>query len=354
MIPMKASFWKALEALGAAGAALGSWRHHLGADWEACAALLGPTGRVARNVVDPQHPGRRLAIAVDGEDGHAAIDPDDPGRPPLPLTASEAAEFSPRWDAVARALASAIGFDHGAWENDGQVRRVGSLQDPFGHVRPVLLFLPAGHLGDHAGLCRSLGARTDATVLLPSARWITGDVESLGERNGLAFVDLTERLAQAEAGPASRVPLPAAGRRRNQAAPPARAVIRAWNGLAWNQVTVEAGANRTLHLRAPGQEAVHRFSPGSQLKADHPLGILMHLAVHGEWRNPPVDAPDYERVSKAFRRLRGLLQALVPLPGDPFKKERGAYLPVFAARLSPGLVPDDLPTEPAAARRRSR
>ena len=340
MITMKPSFWKALEALGAAGAALGSWRHHLGADWEACAALLGPTGRVARNVVDPRRPGRRLAIVVDGEDDHVAIDPDDPGRPPLPLAASEAAELSPRWHAVARALASAIGFDHGAWENEGQVRRVGSLQDPFGHVRPVLLFLPAGHLGDHAALSRSLAARTDATVLLPSARWITGDVESLGERNGLAFVDLAERLAQAEAGPAACIPLPAAGRRRDQAAPPARAVIRAGNGLVWNQVAVEVGANRTLHLRAPGQEAVHRFPPGSRLKPDHPLGILMHLAVRGEWRNPPASSPDYERVSKAFRRLRGLLQALVPLPGDPFRKERGSYFPKFALRLDPDIIPD--------------
>lgn len=351
---MKPSFWKAIEALGAAGSALRNWRHHLGVDWDACAGLLGPTGRVARNVIDPRHPGRRLAVVVDGEDGYVGIDPDDPGLPPLPLTATESAEVRPRWEAVARSLATALGFNYGAWDDDGQIRRIGSIQDSFGHVRPVLPFMPAGHLGDHSALCRSLVGRTEATVLLPSARWITDEIEALGERNGLTFVDVAERLAQAEADPAHRAPLPATPKRRRSAAPPAQAVIQAGNGLTWSQVTVEVGANRTLHLKVPGQEAVHRFPPGSRLKPDHPLGMLMRIAVNGEWRNPAVDAPDYERVSKAFRRLRKLLQALVPLPGDPFQKEHGAYRPVFTVQLHPDIVPRDSAMPATTVRRQGR
>lgn len=117
---------------------------------------------------------------------------------------------------------------------------------------------------------------------------------------------------------------------------------------------MEVGANRTLHIRAPGQEAIHRFAPGSRLRADHPLGMLMHLAVRGEWRNPPVDAPDYERVSKAFLRLRQLLKDLVPLPGEPFRKLRGAYHPEFAARLHPDIVSGDPPRQPPSVRRPAR
>jgi hypothetical protein len=46
-------------------------------------------------------------------------------------------------------------------------------------------------------------------------------------------------------------------------------------------------------------------------------------------RNPPLSSPDHERIGRALRCLRALLQALVPLPGSPFRKHRGAYLPVF-------------------------
>ena len=59
---------------------------------------------------------------------------------------------------IAKALAPVVRFDYGAWQTEGQVRRVGSAQDPFGNVRPVRLFLPGGHLWDHAGLRKLLMA----------------------------------------------------------------------------------------------------------------------------------------------------------------------------------------------------
>jgi hypothetical protein len=63
----------------------------------------------------------------------------------------------------------------------------------------------------------------------------------------------------------------------------------------------------------------------------------MTLAAKGEWRNPPLLSPDYERVSKAFQQLQNLLRALVPLPGKPFKKSAGASVPLFHVRIHPAL-----------------
>ena len=40
----------------------------------------------------------------------------------------------------------------------------------------------------------------------------------------------------------------------------------------------------------------------------------------------------YERVSRTFQRLRKLLLALVPLPGDPFQLHRGGVCPGFPDR----------------------
>jgi hypothetical protein len=337
MIPMKASFWKALEALGASGSALCDWKHHLDDDWDACARFLKPTGRTAFSVIDPRQPKRRLTVGVDGDEDFVGYGEDEPSLPPVPFSAGDVAEFSPQWNPIAQALAPAVPFDHGAWETEGQMRRIGSLQDKFGHVRPVLLFLPGGHLGDYTVLLRSLSARTDSTVLFPSGRWLTADIENLRERNGLSFVNIAERLAQFEADPASRVPLPAAGGRPSGSGPAVRALIHAGNDLTWNQVRIEVNGSKMILLKAPGQEREFHFPPNVQVTADHALGMLMRLAADGEWRNPPLGSLEYERVSRAFRRLRQLLQALVPLPGDPFSKLHGAFIPLFQIRLHPGL-----------------
>jgi len=331
---MKTSFWKALEALGASGSALFNWKHHLGGDWDVCAPLLKATGRMAFCVIDPKQPKRKLSVVVDGEVDFVALDEDDPGFPPIPFLARDIAEFSPEWTSIARALAPLLGFDYGAWETEGQMRRIGSLQDKFGHVRPVFLFLPSGYLGDYAGLIRSLALQSDSTVLFPSGRWFTAEIEALRNHNRLEFVDVAERLTRIEADPASRVTLPAAaGNRQANAGSAVRAVIHAGNGLAWNQVSIEVSANRTILLKAPDQEGKYVFSPNSQLQPDHAIGMLMRLAVDGQWRNPSLAAPDYYRVSKAFLRLRQLLQRLVPLPGDPFKKLRGVFVPSFQVSL---------------------
>ncbi len=337
---MKVSFWKALEALGASGSALCDWKRHLGGDWDACAHFLKPTGRTAFRVIDSRQPKRRLTVDVDGEADFIGYSEDEPSLPPVPFSARDVAEFSPQWNPIAQALAPAVGFDHGAWETEGQLRRIGSLQDKFGHVRPVLLFLPGGHLGDYTVLLRSLSARSDSTVLFPSARWLIADIETLRDRNGLSFVDISERLAQFEADPASRVPLPAAGIRQSGSGPAVRALIHAGNGLTWNQVRIEVNGNKIILLKAPGQDREFHFPPNVQVTADHALGMLMRLAADGEWRNPPLGSIEYERVSRAFRRLRQLLQALVPLPGDPFKKLRGAFIPLFQVSLHPGLGAD--------------
>ena len=155
--------------------------------------------------------------------------------------------------------------------------------------------------------------------------------------HGSANALVHSKLAQFETNPASRVPLPAAGSRQSGSGPAVRALIHAGNGLTWNQVRIEVNGSKMILLKAPGQEREFHFPPNVQVTADHALGMLMRLAADGEWRNPPLGSLEYERVSRAFRRLRQLLQALVPLPGDPFKKLCGAFIPLFQVSLHPGL-----------------
>ena len=103
-------------------------------------------------------------------------DEDDTSIPPVPFSARDVAEFAPHWVPIAKALAPVVRFDYGAWETEGQLRRIGSAQNPFGNVRPVRLFLPGGHLWDHAGLVRALLPHTSegpspGHADAPSRRW---------------------------------------------------------------------------------------------------------------------------------------------------------------------------------------
>ena len=234
---------------------------------------------------------------ADGEEDFVAVD-DDASMPPIPFKAADVAEIRPHWEPIARSLAEALGFDHGAWENSGSLRRIGSTQDPFGRVTPVLLFLPAGHLGDFNGLFRELSTQTESTVLFPTHRWFTAEMEALRIRNRLEFIDLADRIAQIAAHPATRVPLPVIAKPRPAGQPKVRAVIHAGNGLTWSQITIELAGNQTIRLTAPGQDGSHSFPKRQQLGPEHPLGILMTLAAKGEWRNPPFPRP----ITTAFPR----------------------------------------------------
>ncbi len=54
----------------------------------------------------------------------------------------------------------------------------------------------------------------------------------------------------------------------------------------------------------------------------------------------PIGSAKYERVSRAFRRLRNLLMAPVPLPGDLFQPQQGAFVPAFQIGVHAGLLPE--------------
>jgi hypothetical protein len=100
-------------------------------------------------------------------------------------------------------------------------------------------------------------------VCFPSGRWFSAEIETLRQQNGPTYADLTERVPQFEADPAAVMPLPATGIRKPSGGPTVRAVIRAGDGLTWDQVRIEVGASRTVHFKAPGQSGKNIFPPNS-------------------------------------------------------------------------------------------
>jgi hypothetical protein len=220
---------------------------------------------------------------VDGDADFVAVN-DSPDRPPILFKAADVAELQPHWDPIARALAGSVAFDPDAWETSGHLRRIGSSHDPFGRVSAVLLFLPPGHLGDDHGLFRELSLRQEATVLFPTARWFTAEIEALRSKNHLDFVDLADRLARIDSEPASAAtpaPLPVITKPRDSAATRARSIIHAGNGLTWSPVRIQIQAPKptpSASLRDLCVFAVHPLLFHCSLLTDH--SALLPLSTY--------------------------------------------------------------------------
>jgi hypothetical protein len=54
------------------------------------------------------------------------------------------------------------------------------------------------------------------------------------------------------------------------------------------------------------------------------------MAVHGAWQPSRTHSEAY---NKAFKRLQAELQAILPLLGDPFRKEGAQSYPLFELSL---------------------
>lgn len=281
-----------------------------------------------------------MLVVSDGETAYLGIDDDaEASREPVPLTADEVAVLRPDWTAIRCELGTRLGFVAEAWESDGLTRQIGIAQRGSDLPRPVVLHLPAGHLGDMARLLRDLGRREDSIILLPSATWLTPDAQVLRRRNRLTFITLAEHFDSATArrpGFLISAAMGAAATAPAKRRPPA---LHPQPGWRWDMVRVEVASGGRLIFSCDGQRNEFRFPKTSRKTHSQGYAIMMQVAVHQEWRNPPSEAPDHDRIRTQFRRLGGLLTDLVPLPGKPFRRHRGRFLPVFQVALHEDLAP---------------
>ena len=74
------------------------------------------------------------------------------------------------------------------------------------------------------------------------------------------------------------------------------------------------------------QRQSHTFTKANKTGTCRHIEILATMAVHGAWQ-PSRTHSDADK--KAFKRLEAELQAILPLPGDPFRKEGAQFYPLF-------------------------
>jgi len=78
------------------------------------------------------------------------------------------------------------------------------------------------------------------------------------------------------------------------------------------------------------QRQSHTLSKANKTGTCRHVEILATMAVHGAWQ-PSRTNSDADK--KAFKRLEAEFQAILPLPGDPFRKEGVQFHPLFELTL---------------------
>ena len=250
-----------------------------------------------------------------------------PLRPPPP------SRDVPDWPVISDALGKALGFTANRYETQGLTRQIGTAQNGIDPVRPVVLCLPAGHFGDHGRIASDLAARRDATVLLPSARWITPPIQALASANRLTLISLAEQLAELSAVPALATPPAGTGSKKRK-----KPLFRIQPGWRWDMVTIEVAAGGRIVASCGGQRKEHRFRKSNSTTHSKDYEILMRLAVRSPWRNPPAGTAENEAVRKRFYRFRETLAELIPIPGDAFTPDGDEWKPKFTVRLHKDLA----------------
>jgi hypothetical protein len=171
-------------------------------------------------------------------------------------------------------------------------------------------------------------------VLLPSATWLSPDVQELSRRNQLEMSTLAEFFESGKSSFSISTAMRSTSKTPTKRHPPA---LHPQPGWSWDMVHIEVASAGRLILSCAGQRKEFTFPKSNRKTHSHGYAIMMRVAVHQEWHNPTSDAPDHERIRKQFRRLKNLLMDLVPLPERPFQRTREGFVPVFRISLHQDL-----------------
>jgi len=111
------------------------------------------------------------------------------------------------------------------------------------------------------------------------------------------------------------------------------AILAVQPGWVWEKLKIKLTEKGTLIAQYSTARGEHRFGrkegPEGQSKYPVLFKILFRMCVAGRWENPPRIDKTYAATQRNFARLRELLQKLVRIDGDPFRKIEGGWEPKF-------------------------
>ena len=201
---------------------------------------------------------------------------------------------------------------------------------------PVLLHLPAGSFNDHYVFLTGLQSLPECVLYVPTGRHLLPEVFAVANARRIAIESIADRLTQT--APASTTLTVAAALATNSAgaekgSKEPRAILAVQPGWMWETLRIRLTEKGTLVARYHSARGEHRFGrrqgPDGKPKYPQLFKTLFRMCAAGRWENPPRTDKSYAAAQRNFARLRELLQKLVRIDGDPFRKAGGGWEPRF-------------------------
>jgi hypothetical protein len=98
----------------------------------------------------------------------------------------------------------------------------------------------------------------------------------------------------------------------------------------WQKLKITIDPTGRMTAAYGKQRQSHTFTKANKTGTCRHIEILATMAVHGAWQRSRTHS---DADKKAFKRLQTELQAILPLPGDPFRKEGAHFYPLFDLTL---------------------
>lgn len=341
---MKTSrFWQAIDRIGTSGAALCVWRLELGDDLDSALPYLRPLSDMAEIIPDPDDRRHRLRVYPSNDETCIAESDDFPAhRAPLTLPLGEVARHVPDWAALRPALAAELGFVAGTFktQSDPSTQQLGIVQPTRSATLPVYLHLPAGAFTDYSRFVEAVQTLPACMLLVPTARWLDGEINRLASRYEIRLEPLAERFIGRAEKQASILTITSAPSAQKPASRKAKlsAILNVQPGWTWERVTIRLTASGTLIASHGNEKNEHRFVRNPQ-SGNFPqlFRAMLELSHHGHWKNPHSSDLDYEAKSRSFSRLREQLRMLIPIPAEPFHRRNRGWEPKFTVELDGAL-----------------
>lgn len=338
---LTSSFWQAVDRLGTGGVSLTLWRKELNGDLDAALPFLRRMPGVADRIPDPDEPRRpwMRVSPTENEELYVAESEDSPShRAPFDVPARDLSLMAPDWEAIRPVLAGLLGFNASTATapHSPSIRQIGFSQPQIGTTTPVFLHLPTGSFTDHHTFLTGMHTLPECVLYVPTSRHLRPEVFTVANARKIAIESIADRLTQtAPASTTLTVAATLAARTvgGKEVSKEPMAILAVQPGWCWEKLHIKLTEKGTLVARYGAARGEHSFGrtqgPDGKPKYPLPFKILFQTCVTGRWENPPRSDKTYTATQQSFTRLRKLLQKLVRIDGDPFRKVGGGWEPRF-------------------------
>jgi hypothetical protein len=175
-------------------------------------------------------------------------------------------------------------------------------------------------------------ATMPASVLfLLSQQRITPAIHALAHERGIMLDSVIERL---DAPDSVSIPIRTRLSARSHKSTTARnlidPILDVQTDWRWQKLKITIDPTGRITAAYGKQRQSHTFTKANKTGTCRHVEILATMAVHGAWQPSRTNS---EAEKKAFKRLQAELQAILPLSGDPFRKEGAQFHPLFELSL---------------------